>query len=70
MKPDIPIIGQPSATNTLLSSELLAREIECIDANAKAFIGRMKVNELRKSCGVKDEIKLTVNVRKPPRYHR
>lgn len=67
MKPDIHIIGQNKPTNQLLSIGLFAREIERIDVNVKAWHDRMKIHELRKSCGVEDK-GTTVNVRVPPRY--
>jgi hypothetical protein len=68
MKPDIPIIGQRSATNSLLTTSLFRNEILRRDAAVKAWHDRMKISELRKSCGVEDKTSYTVNVRIPPRY--
>lgn len=68
MKPDIPIIGQHSPSNRLLSTELFAAEFKRIEANAKAWETHRKIAELRKSCGVEDKTSVTVNVRRPPRY--
>ncbi len=68
MKPDLPIIGQNSPTNSLLTTSLMEAEVRRIDANAKVWIDRIKINELRKSCGVEEKTSYTVNVRRPPRY--
>lgn len=68
MKADLPILGQPSISNKLLSMDLFAQELMRIDTHAKALHDRIKIHELRKSCGVKDEQQCTVNVRLPPRY--
>lgn len=70
MKPDLPIIGQNSPTNQgwSLFKDLFRRETEKIDENAKAIKDRIKIHELRKSCGVEDSEKATINIRRPPRY--
>lgn len=68
MKADLPIIGQDSPTNSLLTTSLVLAEIRRIDENAKAWEMRMKIAELRKSCGITDKIGYTVNIRRPPRY--
>jgi hypothetical protein len=67
MKPDIHILGQNKPTNQLLCTSLFDREILRIDANLKALHDRVKIHELRKSCGVEDK-GTTINVRIPPRY--
>jgi hypothetical protein len=67
MKPDLPILGQISTGNSLLTVSLIQAEMRKIDANMKALQDRIKINELRKSCGVKDVIGYTINIRKAPR---
>ena len=54
---------------SLLSADLIFKESMKILDNSLAFDKIMKINELRRSCGVTDKSTYTVNIRKPPAMH-
>jgi hypothetical protein len=69
----VPIIGESAEvkrTNALLSTELAGQELARMLDNDLQINKMLKIGELRRSCGVKDEMKYTVNVRTPPRYQK
>lgn len=73
MKPDIPIIGQPSPTSEALSNLgpfLMFKEADEVLKNTIALEGIMRVHELRKSAGIIDATQTTINIRRPPRYSK
>jgi hypothetical protein len=66
----LPIIGANSPTNQaigLFSSSLYAKEAVKILENGTVFDNLVKINELRKSCGVEPS-KTTITIRRPARY--
>ena len=57
----------PKSENSLLRTDLFRQYARSVIDSQIAFHRRMRIAELRKSCGVESE-KTTVQVRLPPRY--